>query len=61
MTNGTPSAPFKVKKRVRQGDLWSPYLFVLAMEYLTRSLKGLKNKKNSQSFILDVNNNKSNN
>ncbi|KAH0651594.1 hypothetical protein KY285_031723 [Solanum tuberosum] len=40
--NGCPSRPFQEKKEVRQGDLLSPYLFVLAMEYLTRLLKSLR-------------------
>lgn len=42
MVNGNPSTLFKAKKMVRQGDILSPYLFVLAIEYLTRSLKKLR-------------------
>ncbi|XP_019248785.1 PREDICTED: uncharacterized protein LOC109228057 [Nicotiana attenuata] len=40
--NGYPTAPFRAKKGLRKGDLMSSFLFVLAMEYLTRILKTLK-------------------
>lgn len=44
--NGTPTPSFPAKKRVRQGDPMSPFLYVLAMEYITRLLHTLKEKPN---------------
>lgn len=38
--NGECTMPFATKKRLRQGDPISPYLFVLVMEYLNRCLFG---------------------
>lgn len=42
LLNGSPVGFFSSKKGVRQGDPISPYIFVLAIEYLSRLLNSLK-------------------
>ena len=39
MVNGTPSGFFQSSRGLRQGDLLSPYVFVIAMEALNCLLK----------------------
>lgn len=41
IVNGKPTPPFEARKGLRQRDLLSPFLFVLAMEYLSRLLRRL--------------------
>nr|XP_016455708.1 PREDICTED: uncharacterized protein LOC107779743 [Nicotiana tabacum] len=45
LVNGEPTTPFDAAKWLRQGDLISPFLFALAMEYLSIKLNELKGNK----------------
>ena len=48
VVNGQISQSFEAAKGLRQGDPMSPFLFAIAMEYLSRLLKGLKEDKKIQ-------------
>ena len=45
VVNGQISQSFEAAKRLRQGDPMSPFLFAIAMEYISRLLKKLKDDK----------------
>lgn len=45
LLNGESAEPFNAAKGLRQGDPMSSFLFAIAMEYLSRLLKGLKQDK----------------
>nr|XP_009789230.1 PREDICTED: uncharacterized protein LOC104236881 [Nicotiana sylvestris] len=45
LINGELTEPFLSAKGLRQGDSISPFLFALAMKYLSRLLTNLKNEK----------------
>ncbi|XP_019235180.1 PREDICTED: uncharacterized protein LOC109215551 [Nicotiana attenuata] len=51
LINGKPSVPFEARKGIRQEDPLSPFLFVLEMEYLSRSLKTLKDNKQFRFYL----------
>ena len=48
LVNDTPLKPFAAKKGLRLGDLISPYLFTIGMEYLSRLMRKMNG---SPSFI----------
>lgn len=48
MVNGIPLILFKDTKGLRLGNPLSPYLYVIGMEYLTRSMNELDSNK---SFV----------
>nr|XP_009761406.1 PREDICTED: uncharacterized protein LOC104213572 [Nicotiana sylvestris]XP_016476021.1 PREDICTED: uncharacterized protein LOC107797634 [Nicotiana tabacum] len=45
LVNSEPTVPFNAAKGLRQGDPISPFLFAIAMEYLSRMLNEVKGSK----------------
>nr|XP_009606675.1 uncharacterized protein LOC104100985 [Nicotiana tomentosiformis] len=45
MVNGEPTDPFNAAKGFRQGDSISAFMFTTAIEYLSRNLKAMTEKK----------------
>ncbi|XP_070037162.1 secreted RxLR effector protein 78-like [Nicotiana tomentosiformis] len=45
IVNGEYPVPFNAAKGLREGDLMSPFLFAIVMEYLSRSLHDLNANK----------------
>lgn len=52
--NGTKSQSSTPLKGIKQGDLISPYLFILAMEYITHKINKEVKDKNGPLFILEI-------
>ncbi|VFQ63940.1 unnamed protein product [Cuscuta campestris] len=50
LVNGSPSKPFNPRRGVRQGDPLSLYIFIIAMEGLTRSLNKLVSTGHLKGF-----------
>ncbi|KAA0058887.1 reverse transcriptase [Cucumis melo var. makuwa] len=56
LINGKPYGKIKPKRGIRQGDLISPFIFVLAVDYLSCLLKHLKNLNKIKGVIIkDIN------
>ncbi|XP_016165230.1 uncharacterized protein LOC107607841 [Arachis ipaensis] len=46
MVNGAPSKPFKMERGLRQGDLLSPFLFILVVDVLNRMIgEAVRNRR----------------
>ncbi|XP_070003410.1 secreted RxLR effector protein 78-like [Nicotiana tabacum] len=45
LINGEPTEPFADVRSLKQGDSTSSFIFVIAMEYLSRQLNNLKDEK----------------
>ncbi|XP_057747671.1 uncharacterized protein LOC130966866 [Arachis stenosperma] len=52
LKNGSPSKPFKIERGLRQGDLLSPFLFVLVVDVLHRMIgEAVKNGRISPLLV----------
>ena len=52
LVNGSPSNPFNASRGIRQGDLLSPFLFIIAVEGLGRLLKNRRSENKIRGLSL---------
>eukprot|EP00253_Pinus_taeda_P026177 PITA_26177 len=55
LLNGSPSKTFKPSRGLRQGDLLSPFLFIVMMECLGNAIKSIKAEGKIQGLKLTLN------
>ena len=55
LINGSPSKPFKIEKRLRQGDQLSRFIFVLVAEVLNKLILRAREEGLVSGILIDKN------